>query len=1091
MAKATEIFSDGFESGNFSAWTSTTGTPTTQGTTVHHGLYAMKVDATTTYATKTFASAKTLIYARLYIRFSGLPTSGGYIRVFGNTVPDWSPVTIEVCNDAGTIKWRVRIVSTYLAATGPSVDTWYCIEFKADASDDTWEFFVDGSSVLNGTDFQSTNSTGIQVGIFGFSGSVTWNTFFDCVVVADAYIGTEDVPLHSDVNVNSTLAGQPSEFVVKWTSPNLNLSHGIYGTNNTGTWNNDTAVALTGTVDWLNTTKTLNTTANLRVEWRVWANDTDNQWGDTGICDLTTQGTAPQSSYEATNSTYTGKSVQLSVKWTGINLEGGIFGWNNTGTPTNDTWTDFWDGTPDVAWMYVNKTLNSTVGLTIEWQAWANNTGSEWGATGSQYLVTTKTNVSVTIISPTNTTYSGGFTVEIDADFVPSAESYNYSVTADSGYHADIQSAIDDVEANGGGAVYIPEGTFNFVNVEESWTGARVTIPAGIDLFGAPTQRYANGSVIQWKTVLVMPWDSPTAIWFKILGTGDANKPSRFSDIKLVGYRSIDSNSTTMPISINIAYVVDFRVDHNYFDNIAGGAKVFGSNGVFDHNFFVNTNGIPTPYVTATVGYGIQVDRAYADVWEDDVSKVLGKYTNYTVFIEHNYFEKWRHVTASNNGAHYVLRYNIIKDDFGYGSVDAHGLGTPAGARATEIYNNTIIDAIQYVDAIRMRGGAGVAFNNTAGGGTYTRFMSLSNDATNSKYWINDWWIWSNTLTGMTEISEWSEDITEGINYFRYAPHTFNYESYPYPHPLTIIGGASGVEAVWYNIKYSNGSWVYAQNQTYTESIELELLAGLYNFYVWGNNTFGDVDSDTVWFTIHGYFSTQALANYNTNLESSGLPYITETTEVIIALSYSSNRLTFTVNASSEVTSTTQVYCANKSMPNRVDGALGWSYVGGIVTVNVLHASSQQVVLDWTPGSTTLQLRYVLTVTVVDEDGTGLPNVTISIVRGFVTVNIGQADIHGQCMFSLEQGTYDVIAGTPPSTNQTMVSLDQDKSLSLVLRERGIVESAWLGIPPQIRQVLVYLAIIFVGLIITVLATGYLGKGNKKRSIRKLWEKTW
>lgn len=388
------------------------------------------------------------------------------------------------------------------------------------------------------------------------------------------------------------------------------------------------------------------------------------------------------------------------------------------------------------------------------------------------------------------------------------------TITAASGSATDIQAAVNWIVAHSGiGNVYIPEGTFNFVSVGEElgtlsggyYLGPRVTIPAGVNLFGAPTERCANGTVVEWKTILRLPWDAHGTWhyggcqWFEFVGNGDPNKPSRFSDIKLVGYRSINPDSITAHGAIKNENVVDFRIDHCYFEHTCTGISASGSRGVIDHCFLVN----PVSVVGVTlddcnVFYGVQVSRGSGDLWENDVSKVLGKYTDYTVFIEDCYFEKWRHCVASNDGAHYVIRHSTIKDDFGYGSLDAHGWGTMSGGvitevgtRAVEIYNCTIIDAIQSPWATFIRGGAGVAFNNTVGGGTYADFIYFSNEAQAnvSKCWINDWWIWNNTmLSSMTEIIKYDPlgNINEGVNYFRYAPHTFSYQPYPYPHPLTL-----------------------------------------------------------------------------------------------------------------------------------------------------------------------------------------------------------------------------------------------------------------------------------------------------------------
>jgi len=395
-------------------------------------------------------------------------------------------------------------------------------------------------------------------------------------------------------------------------------------------------------------------------------------------------------------------------------------------------------------------------------------------------------------------------------------------IYAESGYWGDIQNSID--LASNGDNVYIPEGTFNFVNVDEEWEGYRVVIPAGVSLFGVPTERDANGQVIEWKTVLRLPWDVPGSwlggdgdppqrggpvapFWFEIVGSGDLNKPSRFSDIKLVGYRSIDPESEMILKGIYTENVIDFRVDHCGFEHVAGtGVSTFGNTcrGVIDHCYFENPVAhMKGDWDTESVGYGVAVDRGYGDYWEDDVSKVLGQYTDYTIFIEDCYFRNWRHCTSSGNGAHYVFRYSKIEDDFGFGSVDAHGRGstiggvyTQVGTRAIEVYNNQIINAgitphdpQSWIWGVLPRGGAGVAFNNTFGGGTYTALMYFMNEAPEdaSKLWINDWWIWNNTLiSGCDEITKYDPNnrIVENVNYFLHAPHTFSYEPYPYPHPL-------------------------------------------------------------------------------------------------------------------------------------------------------------------------------------------------------------------------------------------------------------------------------------------------------------------
>lgn len=365
---------------------------------------------------------------------------------------------------------------------------------------------------------------------------------------------------------------------------------------------------------------------------------------------------------------------------------------------------------------------------------------------------------------------------------------------AASGSASDIQAAVNEVAASatGIGDVYIPPGTFNFVEVGESWM--TVDIPAGVNLFGAPTDRNSNGQVISWETVLVMPFEAPDgSVWFNINGNGDPDKPSQFSDIKLIGYRDFDPSSTTLYRAISLSNVVDFRIDHNFFKHTTAGIWIGGppnsaSNGVIDHNRFINDYGVPAPYSQITVGYGVGIGRVGTTYWDDNIDNVVGHYTNYSVFIEDNYFSKWRHCVSSNEGAHYVFRHNTIEDDFGYASLDAHGTYNYVGTRAVEIYNNIFLNATNDVNwAIHIRGGGGTIFNNRVRGyyqpGRTSIFLHMTNEGTVQKCWPHDLYIWNNDLeAGMTFLQ--LEGQEENVDYFLYEKP--GYVPYPYPHPLTL-----------------------------------------------------------------------------------------------------------------------------------------------------------------------------------------------------------------------------------------------------------------------------------------------------------------
>ena len=375
------------------------------------------------------------------------------------------------------------------------------------------------------------------------------------------------------------------------------------------------------------------------------------------------------------------------------------------------------------------------------------------------------------------------------------------NVTAKSGSAKDIQSAVNWVVAHGGiGNVYVPEGTFNFVENGEPWM--TVVIPAGVNLFGAPTERDANGQVVEWKTVLVMPWDVPgndtigIPAWFTISGNRDPNKSSRFSDIKLVGYRDIDPNSTSLHFAIVVDGVINFRIDHCYFRHTTEGILTVRSCGVIDHCKLVNVYGVPYgpdgSWETRTIGYGVAVagnwDKPFE--WETDATKILGQYTNYSVYIEDCYFSKWRHCTVATFNGHVILRYSIVDNDFAYGSVDIHGGDeSHAGGRAVEVYDNIFKDPDPNWnrDSVSFhRGGAGVYFNNTVSGSPcYARFVTMINENPYEQYHVNDVYIWNNNLTsGVVLVQVIGEGIKENEQYYLHAPSW--YMPYPYPHPLTL-----------------------------------------------------------------------------------------------------------------------------------------------------------------------------------------------------------------------------------------------------------------------------------------------------------------
>jgi len=86
-----------------------------------------------------------------------------------------------------------------------------------------------------------------------------------------------EAPKWSDNSTNNTVAGRPTEFRLKWT--NAALSGYVFSLDNcTNSFSNVTEGSLSGTEDWSNVTHVINETEGCTIRWKVYANDTNDNW---------------------------------------------------------------------------------------------------------------------------------------------------------------------------------------------------------------------------------------------------------------------------------------------------------------------------------------------------------------------------------------------------------------------------------------------------------------------------------------------------------------------------------------------------------------------------------------------------------------------------------------------------------------------------------------------------------------------------------------------------------------------------------------------------------------------------------------------
>ena len=194
----TELFSDGFESGDFSAWTGTSTTPPAIDTdSMHCGTYSMLCNAGVRHCYRDVAAQDHLNF-RVYVKWSALPSAPQdrimlvrdgttqILRVFYH----WSAALFPV-NEVGFSLYndvKGGYVGHYDVDVG--TDDWVCVEVEYDNGAEGYcKLYVDGTERISESyDFGSQQASRVFC-IHDHNSS--FNVNFDCAVVADTHIGPE------------------------------------------------------------------------------------------------------------------------------------------------------------------------------------------------------------------------------------------------------------------------------------------------------------------------------------------------------------------------------------------------------------------------------------------------------------------------------------------------------------------------------------------------------------------------------------------------------------------------------------------------------------------------------------------------------------------------------------------------------------------------------------------------------------------------------------------------------------------------------------------------------------------------------------
>ena len=129
-------------------------------------------------------------------------------------------------------------------------------------------------------------------------------------------------PEYLNIRISGTAVNSLCTFSCCWTDVLEGLGAFVFSTNNTGSWQNDSAVSLSGTFAWTNVTKTLTSTVGAVVGYEWFACDASGNWASTGVQTLTTRALFHDVAVTnvASSATITGLGLPVDLSVTVANL---------------------------------------------------------------------------------------------------------------------------------------------------------------------------------------------------------------------------------------------------------------------------------------------------------------------------------------------------------------------------------------------------------------------------------------------------------------------------------------------------------------------------------------------------------------------------------------------------------------------------------------------------------------------------------------------------------------------------------------------------------------------------------------------------
>jgi len=233
-AAAATLFSDGFESGTMSAWTSVTGNVSAvQGSAFAGSWFGQATSAgSSTYARKSLAIPQSEVYVQSAVDVIAPPGGSGGVTLLRLTTASGGAIVSLNLDKALRLQVKNHVAgSKTTSATTLPVGTWRVIQLHAFVAGATSlvEVWVDGTQVTDLTSTASLGTTAVGALLAGNKGSNGGFTLgFDEVVVDTSFIGGGG-PIPPDTPTGLQVVGTTSSTAsLSWNATAGATGYGVY-----------------------------------------------------------------------------------------------------------------------------------------------------------------------------------------------------------------------------------------------------------------------------------------------------------------------------------------------------------------------------------------------------------------------------------------------------------------------------------------------------------------------------------------------------------------------------------------------------------------------------------------------------------------------------------------------------------------------------------------------------------------------------------------------------------------------------------------------------------------------------------------------